>query len=634
MATYYVNALSGNDAAEGSRVAPWATLSKGFSGNGRTVMVATGMCYDAISNRQFLAASGTPKSSVTISAYTADDSPNDDYPVAECGFFEDATATGWTNLPGYGVWKKAFGSYQQQRVFAGAYGGPDAMNVLSTNRSIGEALRRATMPGFATNPNEATILAAINPYDTYFGGGSAAGYAVYVYTGRDDIPPPVWYGGLYIVGLNLTTAQGCGAGFDIVNAQGIHAEFLELRGAIVAGVLVRSGSGMGVTQDSTDILFSNIKVTASVIGVKTSMVITSTDPGVRTIGARFEHIDFDLMTNANEQEPDESYSFLSSLSNAFNLGNGSVNCSLYRCSAKNPGHKAYMILNSGFGYDVAPQSCVMSYCSATFDNWTTYGNWVSIKDGDNHVAHHNTCSGSTSRVELSGGVHFYKNEGVNFRISTRKPGTSGFALAISTGGYDWGNGLSGGLRYSNSSLTDVRAEQNTFEGVFTCALKYELVDDTAIQNGNHALFPSNKAVIKDNFIKGTFLGDVNHTITSRFLVVHNQYPAGFNFHLVQNNVTNIPSPNSTDECYTNYFEGGAMGDGTNPFAMNGMTGSTGNTAVSDPKVDSAMNPLPTSPLIGTATFIGYMPDIRGVQESNPPSKGARAYQAARTSRLT
>lgn len=587
------------------------------------------MCYDAISNRQCLSSGGTPKSDIIFGAYTAANSPNDDYPISECGFFEDALATGWSHVAD-GIWKKAFGSYQQQRLFAGAY----ANGVLTTQRSIGQALRRATMPGFATNPSEATILTAINPSDTYFCAGSAASYNVYVYTGRSDVAPPLYYGGLYLTGLNLNTSQGAGAGFNIVNAQGIYCSNQEIRGALIAGIQVRSGSGMSVTQDSKDMLFKDMKLTACLVGVKTTAVVSSTDTGARNRGIRFENIEYDQWTNESEQEPTEDYAFISALGNAFTLGSASVDCSLYKCSAKNPGHKAYLIADSGFGYDISPQNCSMSYCSAYFDEWTTYANWISVKDGQGHSVHHNTCIGSTSRVELSGGVHFYKNEGTNFRISTRKPGTSGFALSIATGGYDWANGLATGLRYTNSSLIDVRAEQNTFSGVFSCAFKYELVDDTVAQGGNHALFPSDKGVIRDNVVSGTFSGDVNHTLTSRLLVVHNQYPTNFNYQIVDGNITNIPNPNSMDECYTDYISGGSPnGDGTWNYAINGMTGSTGNITTDDPKVDAAMNPLAGSPLIGTATFIGYGPDIRGVQVPNPPSKGAREYQLARSSRV-
>lgn len=657
---YYVNSRSGNDTLNDGRspAAPYKTVAKAFTAD-RNIFIATGMAYDSNTATMIYNSAGTPRTNIVVTAYEAADSPSSDYPVLECGFFVDPLDSGWTLVAGTdGIWKKSFNNgYQQGRLFVGAYGKDEWE---ASKRSLGEAVRRAAVIprdgngdpildgngkiSDIANPTEAQIIACISPYSPYYPGKSAVGYSVYLQS-SPTIPPPLFYGGLYISGIEQATLKGSQAAIDGTNIQDWDVSRVRLRGAPGLGIYVRtSPTKMAIAQDAKNLYFHDLEIVACLSGVETGLYIApspiATVPTIYSEYINFEHITYDLFTNINEQEEDVTYHFLSGGSDGMKLGSNSRECTIHRCTVNNAGHGGITIQCTDYGSDTAPQRCTMSYNTVKYDRWTTYANPGGCSAGQDHAVHHNTVDGAMSGFHLAGGVHFYKNDHKNQRPGTHRDDWKGTALSMDTSQWDCLNGFNDptqvGLRYIMTDLIDVLAEQNSFSGVFTHCFEYtygSYLTDVVTAFGRPPLMPAGKMVFRDNVILGEFVGHKEKTLLARFLVVHNNMQLPFQYQIVQNNITNIPNPNGMDEVFTQYNEPGQYGDGTNSYSMNGMTGSTGNTAVSDPKVDSAMNPLPTSPLIGTATFIGYMPDIRGVQESNPPSKGARAYQVARPSRF-
>jgi hypothetical protein len=588
MATIYVDASQPNDNGNGLTPATakrTPRMAQLIAKPGDKVLLKTGYCYDPSSTGQFMYFSGV--SNVEVGTYgTASDKP-----ILDALTYQNPGVEGWTYVSD-GVWKKKFAAFYIRRLWVGS----TSLGNLVSQRIVGTAKRRATGAGFigaAANPSEASILAALNDRDIWFGGGSATSYALYIYTGTASIDPPRYYGGLAFIqsdGVSVGSVEG----IYVENQVGIYAHDLHIRGCGKHGIRLY-GQNSNV-RDVADCLFEDITVTHPWEGAFASRIAGQLAPAFRCKSTTVRRVYCDYFTHEDEQEPDTSYNSMSGISDLFNVSDGSVGITIEECTAINAGHVG-IVVGSTAMRTAPPMGCRVVNNKVRYDKWHTYGRGLSCYDADaTTLFAGNLIDGQNTRSQFSGSGKIIGNVWTNLRSSMRKP-TVGQWIAVESYIYDTFSSSIGNERYLRINPKNLLIAHNTVYGP----------KDTAI--GFH--FYSTPTGPADNsFNPGTVsvINNIVHSPASQFLSTYEDHGKTIGQQLIM------------DNCVYNTFTGdNKITWRGNNYKINSAPGCSNNTEV-DPQLDALYRPC-AAPLIRTGLYLGGK-DFYGKQFYNPPNIGA------------
>lgn len=600
MAVYYVDASRPDNSGDGlSPATAKQTIraARNLLTGGDTILIRAGYCY-APDNGNFLTNPTTGALGLIVDAYgTASD-----LPIWDALTYEPPGATGWINVVG-GVWKKVFGAFNARRLFAGSR----SYGILTTDRVVGPALRRA-LPGgshsSSSNPSEASIIAALNSRYPWFPGGATTSYALYVFTGSSNIPPPDYYGGLAFV-------QGDAVSYGVVNAiqlsnvSNVQIRNQHIRGSASAGIRLQAASAD--VRDTSNILVEDVRITHLYSnGVLTRAFATAT-PTNRNKDCVFQRLYVDYNYSDNEQETTNAESTLSGTSDGLSAGAGSDNITFDKCVVVNSGHVGIVIGSDTSGTQL-PTNCKATRCEVLFSSYTAYSRGFAVYNGTGHFVAYNTIKGQNTRTQIAGDVLVSSNRWLDCRRSIRKPGT---AQWIACESYVFDSGSAGGdtVRYIPVSPTNVRVFNNLAEGV--------IPDDYIQFNSFDTSFPISSTWgsinLTNNVVSSASSTTVLRTSSEGGLAPTISNPV-FNTNLWFNGTT------GTDRMVFNGTPGG----------VNGFAWATNNLET-NPRLASGGYIDATSPAYASGTYTAILDNNCNAFYA-PPSRGAFEVLRPRTAR--
>lgn len=417
----YVDAARPDDTGDGLTMATAKRTPRAAQQNistGGKILIKNGLCYDSVSGL-FLFFTGV--SNVEVGTY----GPASDKPILDALTYESPGASGWTYISG-GIWKKVFAAYSVRRLWVGS---TNVGNLVS-QRVLGTAKRRATSPALilpTSNPTEADVLAALNANNIWFSGGNIGGtpssltsFALYIYTGTGATSPPDYYGGLaFIQSDNLTV--GAVDGVHVQNQSGIWVHDIHFRGNGSTGI--RTQAQNSDARDASDCLFENCTVTAPYQSAYRSGINVEVNPVRRIRRMTVRNIYCDYISNADEMEPDTTYSYLSGVVDLYNLYDGTVDTIVQGCTGINGAHNGVSVGNILCATPgTAPTGCKILGNYIKYDSWHTYARGCSTFNCPDLEVAGNTFDGQNTRSQLQGIVDFHDNLYVDMGSSVRKAG--------------------------------------------------------------------------------------------------------------------------------------------------------------------------------------------------------------------
>jgi hypothetical protein len=426
---------------------------------GDQILLRTGYCYAPV-NGAFMFFSNV--SNVEIGTYGS----ASDKPILDALTYENPGVSGWTYVNS-GVWKKTFGAYYVRRLWVGS----TSLGNLISQRVVGTAKRRATHPSIlgsatAANPPESTILTMLNSTDIWFGGGSGTSYALYVYTGSASLDPPTYYGGLAFIQSDGSTV-GSVAGIHVQNQTGIYAHDLHLRGNGTTGIrLMAQNSDL---RDVADCLFEDCIVTHPYQGAFKSCIAGETAPAHRCKTTTARRIYCDYASGPDEMEPNTTYSYLSGISDLFNIADGSVAITIDGCTAINSAHMG-IVAGSIAMATTPPTGCRVTNNTIRYDAWHTYARGLGCYDNDTLFTG-NLIDGQNTRSQFAGSAKVIGNVWINLRNCVRKSGVAQW-MAIESYMYDSLTYGIGNERYVRINPVNVLIANNTAYGPVDDAIRF------------------------------------------------------------------------------------------------------------------------------------------------------------------
>lgn len=588
MATIYVDASRPDDSGSGLTTATAKRTPRAaqlIAKPGDKILLKTGYCYDPSSNGLFFHINY--QSDLEIGTYgTASDKP-----ILDALTYQNPGVAGWTYVSG-GVWKKKFASFYIRRLWVGS----TSLGNLISNRTVGTAKRRATgagLTGTGANPSEASILAALNSRDIWFGGGPATSYTLYVYTGTASIDPPRYYGGLAFIQSD-NVSVGSVTGIHVENQSGIYAHGLHIRGCGTVGIQLYSQNSN--VRDVSDCLFEDITVTHPWEGAFRSRIARQLAPAFRCKSTTVRRVYSDYSTHPDEQEPDMSYNYMSGMADLFNLTDGSVGITVEECTAINAGHIG-IVVGSTLMRSAPPVGCRVLNNKVFFDEWHTYGRGLACFDADaTTLFAGNLIDGQNTRSQFSGSGQIVGNVWTNLRNSIRRPGSAQW-IAVESYIYDTFSSSIGDERYIRINPKSLLIAHNTAYGPKDAAIGFHF-------------YSSSTGPADNSFNPGTVsvINNIVHSPASQFLSTYEDPGKTIGQQLVMAN------------CVYNTFTGDnkIRWRGSN-YKINSAPGCSSNIEV-DPQLDTLYRPCAT-PLIRTGLYLGGK-DFYGKEFYNPPNIGA------------
>lgn len=466
MADYFVDASRPDDSGDGQTPETAKKTCRAaylIAPQGSRILLKAGYCYDHLTGRHFYM-DGT--SNLEIGAYgTASD-----LPLLDALTYENPGATGWTHVSG-GIWKKVFGAFWVRRLFVGSTNN----GILISQRTVGTAMRRATgtgLTGGSPNPAEATIIAALNANNIWFGGGSTTSYALYVYTGSTVINPPDYYSGIAFIQADGTNV-GSVTPIYVENRTGIHVHDIKIRGAGTAAIQLFARNSN--VRDVSDCLFENIEVSHPWLGAFASRIGYVLSPLWRIRNCIADNIYCDYGTSTSESELDMTYNYLSDVADGFDIGEGSVGVGVRNCTAINQMHVGLAAHTKGMR-TAPPEGCWMINNTVTAEDWHTYARGINAVDG-NTLFQGNYIDGQNIRSQISGSCKVIGNVWTNMRQSTRRSNASQWISVESYMFAGYGSGI-GNERYLRINPVDVVIANNTAVAPIGEALNFAFYDST------------------------------------------------------------------------------------------------------------------------------------------------------------
>lgn len=594
MATIYVDASQPDDSGNGLTPAAAKRTPRAaqqIASAGDKILLKTGYCYAPSSAGAFMFFSGV--SNVEIGTYgTASEKP-----ILDALSYENPGAPGWTYVSD-GVWKKTFAAFYIRRLWVGS----TSLGNLINQRVVGTAKRRATgneMKSTSANPSEAAIIAALNQSNIWFGGGSATSYALYVYTGTASADPPRYYGGLAFIQSDGVSV-GAVTGIHVENQVGIYAHDLHFRGNGGTGIRLQAQNSN--VRDVADCLFEDCIVTHPYQGAFASRISGQLNPVRRCKGSTVRRIYCDYSTHPDEQEPDTSYSYLSGISDLFNLSDGSVAITVEGCTAINSAHIGLVVGSTAMA-TTPPIGCRILNNKVRYDEWQTYGRGLACFDADaSTLFAGNLIDGQNTRSQLAGSGKVIGNVWTNLRDSVRKPGV-GQWIAIESYIYDSLTPGIGNERYIKINPKNLLIAHNTAYGPKDAAIAFHFFSST--------LGPANNSFDSASV---TIVNNIVHSPASQFIATHEAPGKTLGQQLIMANCVynKVTGDNKIEWRGTNY-------------KINSAPGCINNAEI-DPQLDTLYRPSEAR-LIRTGVYLGGS-DFYGRQFYNPPNIGAVEDQSA------
>ena len=588
MATIYVDASRPDDSGSGLTTATAKRTPRAaqlIAKPGDKILLKTGYCYDPSSTGAFMYFSNV--SNVEVGTYgTASDKP-----ILDALTYQNPGVAGWTYVSG-GVWKKKFANFFVRRLWIGS----TSFSNLVSGRTVGIAKRRATgtdLKGPSANPSESSILAALNEQNIWFGGGATTSYALYVYTGTALIDPPRYYGGLAFIQSD-TVSVGSISGIHVENQTGIYAHDLHFRGNGETGIRLYSQNAN--IRDVADCLFEDCIVTHPFRGAFASRIAAQLAPAFRCKSTTVRRLYCDYSTHEDEQEFDTSYSYLSSMSDLFNISDGSVGITVEECSAINSAHMGIVVGSTAMA-TTPPIGCRVINNRIKYDSWQVYGRGLGSYDADSTTLFaENLIDGQNTRSQFSGSGQIIGNVWTNLRNSIRKPGAAQW-IAVESYIYDTFSSGIGNERYIRINPKNLLIAHNTAYGPKDAAIGFHFYS-TPIGPADNS-FNSGAVSLINNIV---------HSPASQFISTYEDFGKTIGQQLVMAN------------CVYNTFTGDnkIRWRGSN-YKLNSAPGCSNNIEV-DPQLDSLYRPC-AAPLIRTGLYLGGQ-DFYGKQFYNPPNIGA------------
>ena len=591
MPTIYVDASRPDDAGNGltpeaAKRTPRAAQQIAVAGD--KILLKTGYCYAPSTSGVFMFFSGV--SNVEIGTYgTASEKP-----ILDALTYQNPGVSGWTYVSD-GVWKKTFAAFYIRRLWVGS----TSLGNLISDRVVGTAKRRATHASFVSgatsaNPSEATILSILNSNNIWFGGGAATSFALYVYTGSAAIDPPNYYGGLAFIQSDGVSV-GAVTGIHVENQVGIYAHDLHFRGNGGTGIRLQAQNSN--VRDVADCLFEDCIVTHPYQGAFKSAILGELTPAWRCKSSTARRIHCDYSTHPDEQELDISYSFLSRISDLFNIADGSINVTVENCTAINSAHTG-ISLGSIATTGVDPQSCKVLNNYIYYDTWQTYGRGLCTFNGDaNTLVSGNLIENQNTRSQFEGSGKIIGNIWINMRDSVRKPDVAEWFVCESYV-FDSLVDTIGTARYIKIHPVDLLIANNTVYSPHDSAISFNFFNSDSVGGGGN-LFPAGAITVRNNIINAP---------VSKFLRTYNDTGKV------------IGEQTLTNNCVHN----GIAGDvkitwrGTD-YTINAAPGCSGNIEI-DPQLDADRRPQ-SSACKRTGIYLGGK-DFNGKHFYNPPNIGA------------
>lgn len=512
MVTRYVDASMPDDRGDGLTPATakrTPTAARALSADGDKILIKAGYCYAPVSGH-FMYLRG--KSNIEIGTYGT----SSDKPILDGLTYENPGVVGWSYI-GSGVWKKAFGGYYVRRLWVGS----TSLGNLASQRVLGTAKRRATgsalgLYGPSADPSsDANVIAGLSTHDIWFGAGTTLGYALYVYTGSATINPPNYYGGIAFLQAD-GVAVGATEAIYVQAGSGIYAHDLHIRGTSTASIRLAGQNSDG--QDVADCLFEDCMVTAACEGAFKSGIVGELTPAYRIKSVTVRRIYCDYLTSPDEQEPDDTYSYLSGLCDMFSIADGSVVVSVENCTIINSAHVG-VVVGSSVMSSTPPAGCRVINNTIRFDSWQTYARGLSNFDGD-ALFTGNLIDGQSTSAQFAGSAKVIGNVWTNLRACIRKPATAQW-IAVESYMYDTGTGGIGNLRYVRLNPLNVLIANNTAYGPAASALSFNFYS-VALGDANNT-FDAGAVTVRNNIVYGllsTFLDnneDIGKTVGQQTL---------------------------------------------------------------------------------------------------------------------
>lgn len=585
-ALQYVDATMPDDTGDGlipgtAKRTPRAAQQNISSGG--KILIKTGYCYDPVLGN-FLIFSGV--SNVEVGTYgTASDKP-----ILDALTYQNPGVSGWTLVSG-GIWKKIFAAYPVRRIWVGS----TSAGILTTQRVIGTAKRRATGSGLTTptaNPTEAAILAALDANNIWFCGGALTSYALYIYTGSATIDPPTYYGGIALLQADGSTV-GAVDGVHIQNQTGIYAHDLHFRGNGSVGIRMQAQNSD--TIDAGDCLFENCIVTAPYQGAFRSGIAAEASPARRIRGVTVRRIYCDYTSSADEMELNTTYNYLSGVVDLFNVYDGSVGVTIDGCTAINSAHNG-IVTGSIAMSTTPPTGCRVTNNIIRYDAWHTYARGMSSFDADT-IFSGNLIDGQNTRSQFAGSCDVHGNIWINMRNCVRKTGVAQW-VAFESYVYD-----------------------SFFAGA-TIADRYVKINPVNVRFRNNLAYSPQGTVWSFNHYNTGKPDTSNNYPTNSITVANNVCfsPAGLTIDTYQDTGRVVTPQIIQNNCVFN----GAVGDNKvtwigSGYSINSAPGCSANQEI-DPVLGLDYRSLSPALKRTGASVIGK--DFNGKQFYNPPNIGA------------
>lgn len=498
MAQIYVDSILGLDTNSGTIGAPLKSIRAAkfaLSLTNDTIFVKAGQYYDPV-NASFLSLlSGNYSSGIL----KVDRYGDGDDPIWDASVYSNPGDTGWTHVSS-GIWKKVIVPFYCRRVFAASAN----LGQLLSQRAIGQALYRAPISGVTNmvqNPTEAEILAALSATNIWAPGGSALGYAVYMYTGSTVTSPPDYY-----QGLSFVAADGSTAGVaNIVELQNVQNVWIRHQGfSGMTNTAVRILAANADTKDTKDILIEDCQAYKVYQSAVKAMRIAQLSPTWMVRNVTVRRFTGDTNTNSAEQEKLATETSLSGAADMFSAESGSYNVTYDRCLARNSGHVGFAIGSASNG-SLPAYNCSVINSEVYFASWTTYSRAIASYNGTGHKVNRLKVTGQNTRSQLGGGIEITNGIWLLARQSLRKPGTDQWVAGESYY-YNNGSGLGDTVTYCPVWPTAVVFKNNTYIGECSTSA-VTLASYTNAYPVGGSQYPAGAFVFADNIFYSTIAGN-------------------------------------------------------------------------------------------------------------------------------
>lgn len=485
-----------------------------------------------------------------------------------------------------------------KRVFAAT----TKSGILLSQRVLGEALRRApdqNLGGMtATTDTLASIKAALNVNDQWYGAGAALTYKLYMWTPSQFQDPSTYYQGLGITQSGAGTPNGFGSGFNLYNTRNAQIRNIQVRGA--TGWSYQIAVDDTVTFPNEDIVFYQCESVGALEHFRVSQNAKSQLYPTVIRRVTFRECYADTYSSAKEQEPNIGYAKLSA-KDQYYIGGRVEDVQIVDCVGINPTHAATSI----GAWDAAG---AMPRRSGYLRHRAYASSWASYARGLNVALTEESCyvtgclfQGMNVMSQLAGSIKVTASRWTGMRQAIRKPGNSTESTDgwIAMTGYrnDQGNGSVGADRYVDMRPNRLVFANNSCDGCYGYPLQFTLFT-----------YPGTEAI----------------------KAVPSMTDSSFFF---WNNVLLDTQPSRTGKVYLNTYTEGTLSLGVQSLRNNAIFGGAGVTPSAkwgattyadmnlapghsdninvNPMVDADMRPRAGSPLISAGRHIGYFRDYAG-----------------------